>query len=229
MTLPEITIPLQVPIELPTLLHPPIVHFAIALPVLILLFEVINLFLNSRSLKVITSLLLFLTVFILFGAYLSGVTDGKAVIDSETFKGMADLKEHKLLGIYLVYASIALFVIKLLALVINKIGFRIFYILLSILFVASILNQGKEGGELVYKYGANVQVQSDGFDDDEEDEDSLPKVEQKEVQSKKETTTDNQKSTSHNKEKTQTQTEEKKESQNLSHENNNTENNSTNQ
>ena len=170
MTLPNISIPLNIPIDIPTMLHPPLVHFAVAIPVLVLLFEVINLFLKSKSLKIITSSLLFLTIAILFGAYLTGTADGKAVMDSGSFGGVADLKEHKLLGIYLVYASAVIFIFKLLSLVINKTGFRVFYVLLLIGFTASVLHQGKEGGELVYKHGANVKQQSDDFDDDEKTE-----------------------------------------------------------
>ena len=179
MTLPQISIPVNIPFDIPTMLHPPLVHFAVAIPVLVLLFEVINIFLKSKSLKIITSIFLFLTIAIFFGAYLAGTTDGKATIDSGTFNAMSELKEHKLLGMYLFYASIGIFVFKLLSLVVNKTGFRIFYVLLLIGFVASVLHQGKEGGELVYKYGANVKVQSDDFDDDEDEDTKAPaKVEQ---------------------------------------------------
>jgi len=179
MTLPQISIPVNIPFDIPTMLHPPLVHFAVAIPVLVLLFEVINIFLKSKSLKIITSIFLFLTIAIFFGAYLAGTADGKAAIDSGTFNAMSELKEHKLLGMYLFYASIGIFVFKLLSLVVNKTGFRIFYVLLLIGFVASVLHQGKEGGELVYKYGANVKVQSDDFDDDEDEDTKAPaKVEQ---------------------------------------------------
>ncbi len=181
MTLPNISIPINIPIELPTLLHPPLVHFAVAIPVLVLLFEVINIFLKSKSLKIITSSLLFLTIVIFFATYLAGITDGKVAIDSGSFSGIADLKEHKLLGIYLVYASAVIFIFKLLSLVINKTGFRVFYVLLLIGFTASVLHQGKEGGELVYKHGANVQQQKDDFDDDEDKDKTVTptKVEEK--------------------------------------------------
>ncbi len=235
MTLPDISIPIHLPIEIPTLLHPPIVHFAVAIPVLILLFEIINLFLKSKSLKITTSLLIALTVLIIFCAYLTGKTDAKVVLDSGTFNEVADLKEHKLLGIYLVYATVIIFVFKLLSLVINKTGFRIFYVFLLTLFVISILEQAEDGGKLVYKYGANVQIQNNN-----KDKNSLPKVEQKEVQSKKETSKDNQNSIDNNKTNSDTnettikpkEDEQKQETQDSLKEdleNNTTESNSTNQ
>ena len=235
MILPDISIPIHLPIEIPTLLHPPIVHFAVAIPVLILLFEIINLFLKSKSLKITTSLLIALTVLIIFCAYLTGKTDAKVVLDSGTFNEVADLKEHKLLGIYLVYATVIIFVFKLLSLVINKTGFRIFYVFLLTLFVISILEQAEDGGKLVYKYGANVQIQNNN-----KDKNFLPKVEQKEVQSKKETSKDNQNSIDNNKTNSDTnettikpkEDEQKQETQDSLKEdleNNTTESNSTNQ
>ena len=168
MSLPQITIPVNIPFDIPTMLHQPLVHFAIAIPVLVLLVEIVNLFLNNTTLKVTTSLFLLLLVGILFGAYLTGTTDGKHAIDNG-FNAISELKEHKLYGIYLFYSSIFVLLIKLLSLAINKVGFKIFYILILIAFNAGILYQGKEGGELVFKYAANVQMQKDEFDEDEDE------------------------------------------------------------
>jgi len=139
MTIPQISIPVNIPLDIPGMLHPPLVHFAVVIPVLVLLFEVVNIFLNSKSIKIITSTLLFLTIALLFGAYLTGTTDGKLAIDSGTFNAIDELKEHKLLGMYLFYASIGIFIFKLLSLFINKTGFRVFYVLLLVGFVSSVL------------------------------------------------------------------------------------------
>jgi hypothetical protein len=44
MQLPQITLPqIELPFDIPVLLHPPVDHFAIALPVVILLLELMNL------------------------------------------------------------------------------------------------------------------------------------------------------------------------------------------
>lgn len=168
MNLPQITIPVNIPFDIPTMLHQPLVHFAIAIPILVLLVEIVNLFLNNTTLKVTTSIFLLLLVGILFGAYLTGTTDGKHAIDNG-FNAISDLKEHKLYGIYLFYTSIFVLLIKLLSLAINKVGFKIFYILILIAFNAGILYQGKLGGELVFEHAANVQMQKDEFDDDEDE------------------------------------------------------------
>jgi uncharacterized membrane protein len=206
MSLPNISIPaVNIPFDIPTLLHPALVHFAIAIPVLVVIAEILNLMIKGRGIKIVSSLMMFLLIVILFGAYLTGTTDGKAAIDSG-FNAMEELKEHKLLGIYLFYGSIVIFVLKLLSLVINKTGFRVFYILVLFGFLAGIIHQGKEGGELVYKYGANVQVKSDEFDDDEEIETKA--VETKKVEEnedKKDDTTTNKENTTPTNDEAQSQ------------------------
>jgi len=170
MSLPEIMIPaVNIPFDIPTLLHPALAHFAIAIPVLIVVAEIFNLFINGKGIKIMSTIFMFLLIAIFFGMYLTGKVDGKAAIDAG-FSATGELKEHKLLGIYLFYASIFVFVLKLISLGVNKAGFKVFYLLVLIGFLAGVLHQGKEGGELVYKYGANVKVQSDEFDDDEDEE-----------------------------------------------------------
>ena len=171
MSLPQISIPaVNLPIEIPTLLHPVVDHFAIAIPVLLVVLEILNLFFKSKSLKITTAILWFVMIGIFFVAYLTGVHDAKVALDND-FSAVSELKEHKLLGMYIVYASVGVLILKLLSLLINRTGFRVFYILVLFGFLASVLHQGKEGGELVYKHSANVMPQKDEFDDDDEDED----------------------------------------------------------
>jgi len=177
MTLPTITIPeLPIPLEIPELLHPAIVHFVIAIPIVILLLEVYNLFVKHRSISVFSLILLLIVAIAMFGAYLTGGIDGKATWDVLGAEGQTALKEHKLLGIYLVYASLGLVVFKILFMAIGKTFGRILFILILGGFIAVTLNQGKEGGELVYKYGANNEAVADAkseLDDIIEERDEL--------------------------------------------------------
>lgn len=176
MTLPIISLPeIPLPFEIPELLHPAIVHFIIAIPVVILLLELYNLVVKRGSLSWFSLLLLIIVAVAMFGAYLTGSVDGKATWDVLSTDGKADLKAHKLLGIYLVYGSLALIVFKLLFMAMRKTIGGILFILILGGFIAVTFYQGKEGGELVYKYGANneaiADVQSDKEDIiDEKDE-----------------------------------------------------------
>jgi len=159
MTLPTISIPeIPLPIEIPELVHPAIVHFVIAIPIVVLLLELYNLVVKRRSISLFSLFLLVIVAVAMFVAYLTGGIDGKATWDILSMEGQADLKEHKLLGIYLVYASLGLVIFKLLFMAIRKTIGRVIFIFILGGFIAVTLNQGKEGGELVYKYGANNEV-----------------------------------------------------------------------
>jgi len=179
--LPAISIPaIPLPIEIPEIIHPAIVHFAIAIPVVILLLEIYNLAARRKTISAFSLFLIILVAVVMVGAYLTGSVDGKATWDMLSTDGQGDLKAHKLLGIYLVYASLALVVLKLLTMAIRKTVARILFILILGGFIAVTLFQGKEGGELVYKYGANSErvadMASDGDDAKEELEEAEEKV-----------------------------------------------------
>ena len=178
--LPAISIPeIPLPIEIPEIIHPAIVHFAIAIPVVIFLLEIYNLAAKRRTISAFSLFLLVVVAIALFGAYLTGSVDGKAAWDMLSTDGQGDLKAHKLLGMYLVYASLVLVVLKLLSMAIRKKVAKIFFILILGGFIALTLYQGKEGGELVYKYGANIEKVADINSDAEDSKDELAEAEEK--------------------------------------------------
>ena len=124
--------------------------------------------------------------------YLTGTADGKAAIDNG-LGAVSELKEHKLLGIYLVYATAVLFVFKLLHAFIKKGAMTTFFILLLLVFIGANFKQGKDGGELVYEYGANVEIANKHADALETCQDTLDELNEaaeelkcKEVQEKTE-------------------------------------------
>ncbi len=173
MELPALKLPtIELPFDIPTLLHPPVDHFAIAIPVLVLIIEIINLVAKKRAIGVLSFALLIIGMIAAIAAYFTGLRDGSEAFDALTQAGQAELKEHRLLGTYLMLASIVVVVFKLLSALIRKGLMKILFLLVLVLFVAGILKQGKDGGELVYKYGANVErvadLDSELFDAKEE-------------------------------------------------------------
>lgn len=152
--IPEVPLPFDVAV----LMHPPIAHFIIALPVIVLLLEIINLFAKKRAIGVVSFFLLILTVVAAVAAYLTGSVDGKEAWDLLSQAGQTELKAHKNLGTYLMLASGIVLIFKLLSSMINRGLMKLLFLLVLIVFVAGILKQGKEGGELVYTHGANVQI-----------------------------------------------------------------------
>ncbi len=53
----QLKIPFELPFEVPVGLHSPIVHFAVAIPVIIILLEFFNIFFRRRALSVFSLLL----------------------------------------------------------------------------------------------------------------------------------------------------------------------------
>ena len=169
MNLPEISIPKAIldslPLDqVPALMHPPLVHFAIVLPIMIVLLELVNIIVKrgetpeepkGRGVSAL-SLILILAMLVIFSlAYISGSVDGKAAWDLLGGAGQSELKEHKLIGTYLVYGTLVLLAFKLLAMLAGTKA-RLLLLIIALVFAAATLRQGKDGGELVYKYGANV-------------------------------------------------------------------------
>ena len=158
MSLPNITFPFELPLDIPLLVHPAVVHFAVAIPIVILMLEVINLFFKKRAISILSLFLIFIVIASMSVAYFTGTVDGKEAYSLLVAEGQAELKEHKLLGIYLAYASVVLLLLKLLFMAFSQIVARLFFIILLMGFIAVTLKQGKDGGELVYEYGANNQA-----------------------------------------------------------------------
>lgn len=176
MSLPVITIPVEIPFEVPLLLHPVVAHFAIAIPIIVLILEFSNLYFKRRALNVITLSFLVLTVVIFFGLYVTGKTDGSEAFPFLSDAGQGELKEHKLLGIYLVYASVLPLVFKAVAMLIMNKWVKIIYFAVLIIFIGVSLKQGKDGGELVFEHGANVKVVQEYEEKIEEFEDKIDEL-----------------------------------------------------
>ena len=181
MELPALKLPaIALPFDIPVLAHPPVDHFVIAIPILVLVIEIINLIAKKRAIGTIAFVLLVIGMVAAVAAYLTGTTDGKEAFDALTQAGQAELKEHKLLGTYLMFASAIVVVFKMLSAMLQRGLMKAVYLLVLIVFVAGILKQGHDGGELVYKYGANVErvadLDSDLFDAKEELEEANDQI-----------------------------------------------------
>ncbi len=157
MNLPPLSIPdFPLPFIVPHMVHPLFVHFAIALPVVIVLFELINLATRRRSIGVMSFVLMVLLVLVYFGAYLTGVTDGQEAKKLLNPEARQILSAHKQLGVYLIYGSLVVLLFKLISIAVSRFAARLLFLLVLIGFVLIAFSEGKKGGELVYTYGANV-------------------------------------------------------------------------
>jgi len=159
MTLPALTIPqFPLPVHIPFEAHPCIVHLAVALPIVIILMELVNLVVKKRTLGVFSFVLMILLALILFAAYLTGSVDAEHAKSALTQDAKSLFEAHKVQGVYLVYGAAVLVLIKLMSVLIRKTPMRVIFLLFLLAFTALTLNTAKKGKILVFDYGVNVKT-----------------------------------------------------------------------
>jgi uncharacterized membrane protein len=159
MNLPSLSLPkVELPFDVPVLMHPPVDHIMVAIPILILLIELISLIVKKRSITGLSFFFVLIMVVTAMAAYYTGTIDGKEAYPLLSAEGQEELKAHKNFGTYLMLFSFVVLLFKLISMVSSKGVVKAFYLLILAVFVAGVLKQGNDGGELVYEYGANVQA-----------------------------------------------------------------------
>lgn len=135
------------------LLHPPLAHFAIALPVVTAVFGLLYLITKKESLSKITARMLFVTALVMIGAWYTGSKAGPEIYDYLSAAGKHELIEHKNLGLYLAIGFSILAVLQFLGCQLKRFAIQSIAILLLIAATVMVFIQGKHGGEIVYNYG----------------------------------------------------------------------------
>lgn len=135
------------------LLHPPLAHFAIALPVVTAVFGLLYLITKKEGLSKITARLLVFTAIAMIAAWYTGSKAGPEIYDYLSDAGKHELIEHKNLGLYLAIAFGALAVLQFLGCQLKKFALQAVAIILLFVATAMVFVQGKHGGEIVYNYG----------------------------------------------------------------------------
>jgi len=154
MSLPDLSIPVvHLPFEIPAMMHPFLVHFAVAIPLLIILLELANLLLKNRTVGITSFVFMILAAVALYVAYVSGEGDaGRAGTGGEL------LAAHRTAGIYLVYGSLLLLAFKLLNVLIRKTPMRIVFLLFLVFFTGVLFDMARKGEQLVCAHGAGSEV-----------------------------------------------------------------------
>jgi len=176
MTLPTLPLPFPIPETVPVLLHPAVIHFAVVLPIVILIIELINLITKRKSLTISVYVLFVMLAGFFVASFATGVIDGKNGGLLVSDEGLEHLKVHKNIGIYLLYLSALPILLKLLTVVVKKSWAKVIYLVLFTAIIGLTLFQAKEGGELVYKYGLNVEAKVDLDDVVEELQDEVEEL-----------------------------------------------------
>lgn len=143
-------------INIPEMLHPMIVHFAIAIPVILLLLEIANFIFRRKSLGFINFILMLLTFVVFVLAYYTGIADYSSAKDLMSPEAEELLISHRNLGIALIYGSGIILLIKLFGFATQKFFLKLLFFIGILAFLFGIFKVGQMGGKLVYNHGTNV-------------------------------------------------------------------------
>ena len=147
-----------------TLLHPPLVHFAIVLPMVTLIFQLAYSVTNNYIYSQWSARLLILSGLVMIAAWWTGGLEGQDVYPMLSELGQESLKEHKAFGFYIMIATSVLAVLKLVACKTRNVVLETIVFIGLLGTTSALAYQGLLGGDVVYKHGANVQDHSDGLD-----------------------------------------------------------------
>jgi len=146
------------------LLHPPLVHFAIVLPLVALFFQITYSVSNNYIYSQWSARILVVAALVMIAAWYTGGLQGADVYPLLSEEGQTTLKQHKNIGLYLMIATVALAIVKFIACKARNVILETI-VLIGLLSISSALAyQGLIGGDVVYKYGGGVENHSDGMD-----------------------------------------------------------------
>ena len=142
-------------------MHPPFVHFVVALPVVALFSQFTYMVTKDKAYsKAATRIIAFALLVSLF-AVLSGLSDAEKVMDANRIlqEGVNVLNNHKIFGFVVVAILFVTTLTKWFALSKNSSRLEYFSIVLIIIASMTSLYQGKNGGSIVYQYSGGIDNQ----------------------------------------------------------------------
>ncbi len=136
--------------------HPPAVHFAVSLPIILLVLEAFYILRGKRP-DSLEFLFVFLTSSAVTGGALTGYVAHESMEDIPIqAKALELLHTHETLGIYLAVLFWLVFALRLLYTFKPSLILRLFYLILMLAGAGGVLFQGSLGGKLVYDFGLGV-------------------------------------------------------------------------
>ncbi len=138
-------------------LHPPIVHFAIALTIIGVIFDILGFALKKESLKYAGFWVFIIGIVAVWGAMLSGEAAEELV---EKFVENTKVEEifetHEELGKILPWIFTGLGLFRVYLYIKENSKLMIIYLILAFIGIGLIGYQGRLGGKMVYEHGVGV-------------------------------------------------------------------------
>ena len=142
-------------------MHPPFVHFVVALPVVALFsqftYQVTKDPAYSKAALRIIGFSFLISLFALF----SGINDASKIMEGHTIlqEGIAVLQNHKIIGFVVVALLLVTSLAKWFAVAKNSSTLEMLSLVLIIVTLTTSLYQGRGGGSLVYQYSGGIDKQ----------------------------------------------------------------------
>jgi uncharacterized membrane protein len=140
------------------ILHPPFVHFVIALPVIALFSQFTYFVTKDKAYSKAAFRIVGFAMLASFLAVISGIEDAQKIIENQKIleEGVSLLNNHKTFGFVVVATLIATSIVKWLAISKDSSFYENVSLVLIIGLLIVSLYQGRSGGVLVYQYSAGV-------------------------------------------------------------------------
>ena len=138
-------------------LHPPIVHFAVALTIIGVIFDLLGFILKKESLKHAAFWTFIVGVLAVWGAMFSGEAAEEAVEHFiEGTNAEKVFEHHEELGKFLPWIFTGLGLFRVYLYVKENSKLMIIYLIAAFIGIGLIGYQGRLGGKMVYEYGVGV-------------------------------------------------------------------------
>ena len=140
------------------ILHPPFVHFVVALPVVALFSQFTYMVTKDKAYSKAALRIVAFALLASFLSIISGISDAQKIIENQNIiqEGVNILNNHKIFGFIVVFALLATSVTKWFALSKDSASLENISLILIIVLVIVSLYQGRSGGTLVYQYSAGI-------------------------------------------------------------------------
>lgn len=140
------------------LLHPPFVHFVVALPVVALFSQFTYMVTKDKSYSKAALRIIAFSFLTSILAVLGGINDAQRVIEDSLIlqEGLQFLDNHKIGGFIVVFALLITSLTKWFAISKDSSLLENISLVLIIITLAGSLYQGRSGGQLVYEYSAGI-------------------------------------------------------------------------
>lgn len=140
------------------ILHPPFVHFVVALPVIALFSQFTYMVTKDKAYsKAALRIIAFALLASIFSV-ISGLSDVQKILENQTIiqDGINILNNHKIFGFIVVAILLATSLTKWFAISKDSPSLENISLILIIISLSVSLYQGRSGGTLVYKYSAGI-------------------------------------------------------------------------